>query len=73
MEIKIDKSTLPKDGDKVKFLIRDEWYSGDYIDEDQMFWVDEATWFFAWQVEQWEFDEERNLPKFKDFESQYDK
>lgn len=54
MEIKIDKTTLPEDGQIVKFYDGDEWRDGEYLAEDEMFYVSPKEWFFAWQIHEWE-------------------
>lgn len=54
MEIKIDKTTLPMDGQRVRFYDGHEWREGEYIDFDEMFWVSGSIWFFAWQIHEWE-------------------
>lgn len=54
VEIKIDKTTLPNDQQKVKFYDGNEWREGEYLEEEQMFYVNETVWFFAWQIHEWE-------------------
>src|SRR5690348_17098593 len=60
MNVKIDKSTLPKDGAKVKFLPDDgEWYEGMYDEREEMFTVGLedscGKWFYIWQVDEWHY------------------
>lgn len=55
-EIKFDKSTLPKEGDKVNFKVlkTEEWRVGLYGDEDEIFAVTTGEYYFAWEVSVWE-------------------
>lgn len=52
-EIKIDKSTLPNNEQIIQFLINDRLYIGCFIEEEQMFWVNDSIWFFAFDVISW--------------------
>ena len=54
IEIKIDKSTLPQDGQKVKFFVDDEWFEGEFDDNEEMFSVKADQFWFAWQVHEWQ-------------------
>ena len=54
-EIKLDETTLPKDGQKVKFFIpRDGWEEGEYLSKEQMFLFDGGKFHYAWEVSEWE-------------------
>jgi hypothetical protein len=56
IEIKYDETTLPKDGQKVKYRNSStlEWFEGVYNSEDQQFWTNPSTWEFAQDVDYWE-------------------
>jgi hypothetical protein len=54
MKIKLDKTTLPKDGQLVKFYDGHEWRNGEYQEEDECFYVNRRVFFFAWQIHEWE-------------------
>lgn len=55
MEIQLDKSTLPQNGQTVFFSIDEdeEDLKGEYIAEEKMFWIDESNWHYAWKVIKW--------------------
>ena len=59
-EIKIDKSTLPKDGSRVRFKTdKGDVFEGYFTGGDNIFQVgyeDSAKeWFFSWYVSEWEY------------------
>lgn len=55
MEVKIDKSTLPKDGQKVKFkLFHDIVKEGVYVEAEQLFYCSEREFYTEWIVLEWE-------------------
>lgn len=54
IEIKLDKSTLPQDGQKVKYYTGEYWKEGIYDDKEQMFSVDSKDFHFAWDVHEWQ-------------------
>lgn len=58
-ELKIDRSTLPLDGQKIRFheFGKEEWHTGTFssdVDNGDLFVVNEKTWFPAWDVDVWE-------------------
>lgn len=54
-EIKLDRATLPKDGQPVKFQTQDEdWHEGYFIDEDDLFWINDDKWYPAFDILKWE-------------------
>ena len=62
-EIKIDRSTLPKDGERVKWqtyedLCEEVWKEGIFSEGDDIFCIgfgDTAKdWNLSWQVQHWE-------------------
>ena len=55
IEVKIDKSTLPNDGEKVSWLSLndDTWYIGTYIDEDEVFVTATNKPHFAFSIIEW--------------------
>ena len=56
-EIKIDKSTLPDDGKKVRFHLfeKEEWMEGTYESENELFVHNSRKWYSIWDVDQWEY------------------
>lgn len=55
MEIKLDRSTLPKDGEHIKFKDdNEEWHEGHFCEGDDIFHISDSVWFFAWHVHEWE-------------------
>ena len=55
VSIKLDRTTLPKDGQGVKFQTQDEeWHIGYFIDGENMFWIREDKWHYANDVLCWE-------------------
>lgn len=53
-ELKIDKRTLPKDGQAVRFQTQDEdWHDGYFIEGENMFWVSESKFYSAWDILCW--------------------
>jgi hypothetical protein len=56
-EIKLDISTLPQNGEKVKFFIpKDGWIEGEYDAKEQMFRYSEdgGKFYYAWEASEWE-------------------
>ena len=61
MEIKIDRTTLPDDNQRVRFKnYNDDWWEGVYIEEENMFWVNESIFYSAWLVHEWELVNTKN-------------
>lgn len=54
IEIKVDKSTLPANGQKVKFFVDNEWFKGEYDDSEEMFSIKGDQFWSAWQVREWQ-------------------
>lgn len=60
MEIKIDKTTLPKDESRVRFKVSfdNPWVEGHYFEEDELF-IEElgknGKAHYAWFVHEWEY------------------
>ena len=57
IEIKFDKDTLPKDGQKVKFILfdkEDEKLIGEYIADETMFYISSSQFYYPHEVDQWE-------------------
>lgn len=55
MEIKIDRTTLPRDGEHVRFKDdKEEWHEGYFVAGDDLFHVNDSKWFFVWYVHEWE-------------------
>ena len=56
IEIKYDESTLPKDGQKVRYRNLDtlEWKEGIYIASDQQFHTSSTDFEFVDMVDVWE-------------------
>lgn len=53
-EIKLDRTTLPKDGQAVSFQTQDEdWHDGYFVDGDDLFWVNESTFYPAFDILKW--------------------
>lgn len=55
VEIKIDRTTLPKDGQYIDFFHQDkeEWFTGYFIEGEDLFWVNEKVWFSKWEIAKW--------------------
>lgn len=55
IEIKYDKKTLPKDGQKIKYRTMDtgEWLKGKYVASDHMFRTNSRVWHFVNNVDVW--------------------
>lgn len=55
VEIKIDRSTLPQDGQHIRFKTdKEEWHEGYFVAGDDIFSVTDDVWFFVWYVHEWE-------------------
>ncbi len=53
--VKIDKSTLPKDGQKVRFEIYNyDDLMGTFIEKDDMFLMDEGGFHYIHEIFSWE-------------------
>ena len=56
IHIKIDRSTLPKDGQRVVFQHENEdWSEGYFVGGDDLFWVSESKWYRSWDVIKWKY------------------
>lgn len=54
VHIKLDRSTLPKDGQSVSFQTQDEeWHDGYFIDSADLFWINDDTFFPAFDIVSW--------------------
>lgn len=54
VEIKLDRSTLPKDGQYIDFQTQDEdWHEGYFVEGDDLFWVNESKWYPAFDILKW--------------------
>lgn len=54
VEIKLDRTTLPKDGQAVSFQTQnEEWHDGYFVDGDDLFWVNESTFYPAFDILKW--------------------
>lgn len=55
MDIKIDRTTLPKDGQKVVFnTYHMDGLRGEFVDGDDIFFVNNHEYYLAYDVESWE-------------------
>jgi AAA+ superfamily predicted ATPase len=55
VEIKLDKTTLPADGQKVRWeTYEEEGFVGVYLAEEEMFFESESVWRYAFEVTEWE-------------------
>jgi len=55
-QIAVDRRTLPKDGQYIRFKTENEdEHDGYFIEgsQDDIFHVSESLWFFKWHVHQW--------------------
>lgn len=52
-ELTVDKDTLPKDNQRIKFEIYDHWYEGVFISGDDLFFINKGKWFNSWEVIRW--------------------
>lgn len=60
-EVKIDRSTLPKDGQWVKFeTSKEDGLIGQFIEGDDLFVINASRWKTSWEVYQWEPYEKEN-------------
>lgn len=56
VQIAIDRKTLPEDGKRVEFITdKDDMFEGYFVGGDDLFWVNESTWFAKWYVHQWKY------------------
>lgn len=54
MHLKIDRSTLPKDGQRISFQTQnEEWHEGYFVSGDDLFWVNESKWFNSFDIISW--------------------
>ncbi len=54
-EVKIDKSTLPRDGQKVRFETYEQYdIIGTYDAEQDLFIVNSKKYYQSWDVHSWE-------------------
>ncbi|PXX96892.1 hypothetical protein DF185_19830 [Marinifilum breve] len=64
--VKIDRSTLPKDGQRIRFEIYNyDDLVGTYIEKDDMFLLDNGQFHFIHDIFSWELIEEREAPAKK--------
>lgn len=55
VEIKPDLSTLPSDGDKVRFHIpKDGWKEGVYVAKERLFSFNDGDFHYWWEASEWE-------------------
>ena len=55
IEIKIDRSTLPRDGQIVRFdTYTEEGLTGQFFDRDELILTNDAQWKSVWEVYSWE-------------------
>jgi hypothetical protein len=55
MVVKIDKSTLPGGGAKVKFKLYPEvWLIGEYDEKEGLFIESDGSFYSEWVVHEWE-------------------
>lgn len=53
-EIKLDRLTLPKDGQAISFQTQnEEWHDGYFVDGDDLFWINEDKWYPAFDILKW--------------------
>jgi hypothetical protein len=56
VEIKIDRATLPDDGQRVRFQTQDEsWHEGYFVQGDDLFWINENKWHPAFDILRWQY------------------
>jgi len=58
VELKIDRTTLPKDGQKVEWVTdlegcNDKWKRGEFVAEDDLFLESSCQWDTSWSVQCW--------------------
>jgi len=54
IQIDIDKRTLPKDGQYIRFITETEdEHEGYFVGGEDVFSVSDSVWFFKWNVHQW--------------------
>ena len=52
VHIKLDETTLPKDGQAVSFQTQDEeWHEGYFVGD--LFWINESKWYPAFDIVSW--------------------
>lgn len=52
--IKLDRTSLPKDGQSVYFQTQnEEWHQGYFIGGDDLFWINESKWYTAFDIVSW--------------------
>ncbi len=53
-QLMIDRRSLPKDGQHVKFMTEnEEFHEGYFVGGDDIFHVSDSKFFFKWHVQQW--------------------
>jgi len=54
IHLKLDRTTLPKDGQYISFQTQDEdWHDGYFVDGDDLFWINENKWYPAFDIVSW--------------------
>lgn len=60
--LKIDRSTLPNDGQAIRFQTpNEEWFTGYFVEGDDLFWINESKWFNVWDVMCWVNDDPTHI------------
>lgn len=55
IDVKIDRTTLPKDYQFIKFTTHgEEEHAGQFIEGDDLFLIHPSRWFQSWSVHAWE-------------------
>jgi len=56
VHLKLDRSTLPKDGQRVSFQTQnEEWHEGYFVSGDDLFWINESKWYPAFDIVSWKY------------------
>lgn len=54
VHLKLDRATLPKDGQRISFQTQDEdWHEGYFVSGDDLFWINESEWYLAFDIVSW--------------------
>lgn len=52
--LKLDRSTLPNDGQRISFQTQnEEWHEGYFVSGDDLFWINESKWYPAFDIVSW--------------------
>jgi hypothetical protein len=55
VHVKLNRTTLPEDGQQIKFQTQNEdWHEGYFIGGDDLFWVNDETFYPAFDIVSWE-------------------